>query len=94
MADITAIGVLGDIVKIAHSSDDPANLKALQAQAASRIDQFKRDLAIARLQPGVAKRQTDSLRRKLDAARSGRPESSVQGIVFREALRRLTGEDE
>jgi len=57
-----------------------------RAEAAKRIDQFKADLVVARIQPREAERLKENLRRTLQRGATSHDLTAEENSVYAEAL--------
>jgi hypothetical protein len=83
VASTFAQQLIVEIRKIARSH---APLSERRAAAAKRINQFIADLAVAGVQPSVAKQLKESLRRTLQRSASHHDLTAQENSVFAEAL--------
>ena len=83
MASTSAQRVFLEIGKIAESG---VPLRERRAEAAKRIDQFKVDLAVARIQPREAAKLKENLRRTLQRGATQHDLTTEQNSVYAEAL--------
>jgi hypothetical protein len=88
VSSIIAQQVLSEIGKIARSD---APLRERRANATTRINQFKADLAAAHVQPRQAENRKESLRRTLQRAAMDHSLAAEETSVFAEALDALVG---
>jgi hypothetical protein len=88
VSSIIAQRVLSEIGKIARSD---APLRERRANATTRINQFKADLAAAQVQPRQAEKQKESLRRTLQRAATDHSLAAEETSVYVEALDALMG---
>jgi hypothetical protein len=89
VASIIAQQVLSEIRKIARSD---AALRERRAEATKRINQFKADLAAARVQPREgAEKHKESLRRTLQRDATRHDLTAEENSVYAQALDVLMG---
>jgi hypothetical protein len=88
MASTIAQQVLSEIGKIARSD---AALPERCAEATKRINQFKADLAVARVQPREAEKHKENLPRTLQRAATHHDLTAEENSVYAQALDVLMG---
>jgi len=88
VASIVPQHVFSEIRLVARSH---APLAERRVEAASRVTQFKADLAVAGLQPRVSEHQIESLRRTLQRAATHHDLSADENNIYAVALDVLIG---